>query len=164
MRHLLRWQDRCVELRVAARALLLKELKRIGTDGRRGLIVEWAPFLPSVIAASLPDVSVFSTNTEPIVGATVTAVPVQVQGDELAKHGPNAMAVTPIELVTLVHGDAGVHELRRRQATALVLLAVVGSEYSDELEQCANAARPTNLANETALKGNDWLQRHIGAN
>ena len=41
-----RWQDRCLEIREAAQALLLAELRRLGSKGRKLLVDEWAPFLP----------------------------------------------------------------------------------------------------------------------
>ena len=41
-----RWQDRCLEIREAAQALLLAELRRLGSKGRKQLVDEWAPFLP----------------------------------------------------------------------------------------------------------------------
>lgn len=44
----IRWQDRCVEIRDAAQALLLAELSRIGVEGRKKLVETWAPFLPNL--------------------------------------------------------------------------------------------------------------------
>lgn len=41
-----RWQDRCLEIRQAAQALLLAELRRIGSKGRKQLVADWAPLLP----------------------------------------------------------------------------------------------------------------------
>lgn len=41
-----RWQDRCIEVREASQALLLAELRRIGSKGRKALVDEWSPFLP----------------------------------------------------------------------------------------------------------------------
>lgn len=38
-----------MEIREAAQALLLAELRRIGTVGRKALVEEWSPFLPSFI-------------------------------------------------------------------------------------------------------------------
>ena len=43
----LRWQDRCIEIRDAAQALLLAELSRIGVEGRKQLVDHWATFLPT---------------------------------------------------------------------------------------------------------------------
>ncbi|CAG0923305.1 unnamed protein product, partial [Notodromas monacha] len=42
-----RWQDRCLEVREGAQALLLAELNRIGPKGRKALVEAWAPFLPT---------------------------------------------------------------------------------------------------------------------
>uniref|UniRef100_A0A452TD77 WD repeat domain 7 n=1 Tax=Ursus maritimus TaxID=29073 RepID=A0A452TD77_URSMA len=41
-----RWQDRCLEVREAAQALLLAELRRIEQAGRKEAIDAWAPYLP----------------------------------------------------------------------------------------------------------------------
>uniref|UniRef100_A0A8C5HNE0 WDR72-like alpha-solenoid domain-containing protein n=1 Tax=Gouania willdenowi TaxID=441366 RepID=A0A8C5HNE0_GOUWI len=44
-----RWQDRCLEVREAAQALLLAELRRIGQSGRKDAIDLWAPYLPQYV-------------------------------------------------------------------------------------------------------------------
>uniref|UniRef100_A0AAR2JCR6 WD repeat domain 7 n=1 Tax=Pygocentrus nattereri TaxID=42514 RepID=A0AAR2JCR6_PYGNA len=46
-----RWQDRCLEIREAAQALLLAELRRIGQSGRKDTIDMWAPYLPQYVDA-----------------------------------------------------------------------------------------------------------------
>uniref|UniRef100_A0A673IUC7 WDR72-like alpha-solenoid domain-containing protein n=1 Tax=Sinocyclocheilus rhinocerous TaxID=307959 RepID=A0A673IUC7_9TELE len=46
-----RWQDRCLEVREAAQALLLAELRRIGQSGRKDTIDMWAPYLPQYVDA-----------------------------------------------------------------------------------------------------------------
>jgi len=43
-----RWQDRCLEVREAAQALLLAELKHIGAKGRQNLVDIWASHLPAL--------------------------------------------------------------------------------------------------------------------
>ncbi|PIC38640.1 hypothetical protein B9Z55_010588 [Caenorhabditis nigoni] len=48
-----RWQDSCLEIREAAQALLIRELTRLGADGRRRLIESWTPFLPPLLDDSL---------------------------------------------------------------------------------------------------------------
>lgn len=42
-----RWQDRCLEVREAAQALLLAELRRIGPKGRKAVVDEWGVYLPN---------------------------------------------------------------------------------------------------------------------
>ncbi|TRY54276.1 hypothetical protein DNTS_010124 [Danionella cerebrum] len=49
-----RWQDRCLEVREAAQALLLAELRRIGQGGRKDTIDMWAPYLPQYVDAVSP--------------------------------------------------------------------------------------------------------------
>ncbi|XP_077561851.1 WD repeat-containing protein Rbcn-3B isoform X3 [Haemaphysalis longicornis] len=49
-----RWQDRCLEVREAAQALLLAELRRIGPKGRKSVVDEWAAYLPNYGEAFLP--------------------------------------------------------------------------------------------------------------
>jgi hypothetical protein len=63
----IRWQDRCVEIRDAAQALLLAELSRIGIEGRKKLVETWAPFLPNL------NVDPFSTGTNVGTGVISTA-------------------------------------------------------------------------------------------
>ena len=64
-----RWQDRSVEIREAAQALLLAELERIGGEGRKILVDEWATYLPvyadpfTVIGSSLNVGSTSTTGT-----------------------------------------------------------------------------------------------------
>uniref|UniRef100_A0A8D0CM27 WD repeat domain 7 n=1 Tax=Scleropages formosus TaxID=113540 RepID=A0A8D0CM27_SCLFO len=58
-----RWQDRCLEIREAAQALLLAELRRIGQSGRKDTIDLWAPYLPQYVdsvSSRKPNVSAMS--------------------------------------------------------------------------------------------------------
>ncbi|CAK5094644.1 unnamed protein product [Meloidogyne enterolobii] len=53
-----KWQDSCIEIRDAAQALLIRELNRLGPEGRQQLIKKWANFLPVLLDQSI---SIFST-------------------------------------------------------------------------------------------------------
>uniref|UniRef100_A0A914GXQ8 WD_REPEATS_REGION domain-containing protein n=1 Tax=Globodera rostochiensis TaxID=31243 RepID=A0A914GXQ8_GLORO len=44
-----KWQNDCIEIRDAAQALLVRELTRLGSEGRRRLIERWSNFLPTVL-------------------------------------------------------------------------------------------------------------------
>lgn len=55
-----RWQDRCLEIRLAAQALLTRELNRMGMKGRKRLMESWAPFLPTLLD---PTLSIFGART-----------------------------------------------------------------------------------------------------
>ncbi|KAK6034595.1 hypothetical protein COOONC_27899 [Cooperia oncophora] len=48
-----RWQDSCVEIREAAQALLIRELSRLDSAGRRRLVESWTPFLPPLLDPAL---------------------------------------------------------------------------------------------------------------
>ena len=42
----MRWQDRCLQVRLSAQELLVAELKNMGTKGRQQLVETWGPYLP----------------------------------------------------------------------------------------------------------------------
>ncbi|CAG2187615.1 unnamed protein product [Mytilus edulis] len=56
-----RWQDRCLEIREAAQALLLAELRRIGPAGRKAIVDEWSPYLPTYVD---PNLSLMNAETQ----------------------------------------------------------------------------------------------------
>ncbi|CAH7028608.1 Wdr7 [Phodopus roborovskii] len=62
-----RWQDRCLEVREAAQALLLAELRRIEQAGRKETIDTWAPYLPQYMdhVISLKDMAKISNCYQP---------------------------------------------------------------------------------------------------
>uniref|UniRef100_A0A8B9J163 WD repeat domain 7 n=1 Tax=Amazona collaria TaxID=241587 RepID=A0A8B9J163_9PSIT len=59
-----RWQDRCLEVREAAQALLLAELRRMEQAGRKETIDAWAPYLPQYMDSVLSP-GVTSEATQP---------------------------------------------------------------------------------------------------
>lgn len=65
-----RWQDRCVEVRLASQALLTRELARLGISGRRRLVESWSTFLPTLLD---PTLSIFGSRT--LVASMNTALP-----------------------------------------------------------------------------------------
>uniref|UniRef100_A0A1I7XSF6 WD_REPEATS_REGION domain-containing protein n=1 Tax=Heterorhabditis bacteriophora TaxID=37862 RepID=A0A1I7XSF6_HETBA len=115
-----RWQDSCVEIREAAQALLIRELSRLGATGRRRLIESWAPFLPPLLD---PALSIFGARLQSSVPALPPSAP---PIPPRQKHLP-----PPVEPVP----ESGVQQVRRNQATAIILLGVVGAEFGDELNR-----------------------------
>lgn len=109
-----RWQDRCLEIREAAQALLLAELRRIGPEGRKAVVDEWSPHLPTYVD---PQLSILSTDSHP------------AHGDEEEED----------DTEQYLGGDSPLHkpsrsfESRRKQATAIVMLAVLGAEFGHEV-------------------------------
>ncbi|BFZ12796.1 hypothetical protein BsWGS_15834 [Bradybaena similaris] len=127
-----RWQDRCLEIREAAQALLLAELRRIKNDGRKKLLDKWAPFLPSYVD---PELSLLSN-----AGA-------HKEGDEDEDD----------EEEGILAGDIPAHKLsvsfesRRKQATAIVMLGVIGAEFGQEMEP--SRTKPGEEVKKTKGKG-----------
>ncbi|KAF1761406.1 hypothetical protein GCK72_009662 [Caenorhabditis remanei] len=134
-----RWQDSCLEIREAAQALLIRELTRLGTEGRRRLIESWTPFLPPLLDDSL---SIFGSKLQssvPTVQPSAPAPPIPPR----TKNEP--VDVTPVrgsEPPTAEGGEAGIQQVRRNQATSIILLGVIGSEFGDELNR-ADLTRAT---------------------
>ncbi|XP_052824670.1 WD repeat-containing protein 7 isoform X2 [Octopus bimaculoides] len=111
-----RWQDRCLEIREAAQALLLAELRRIGPEGRKKVVDEWAPHLPTYVD---PSVSLMNENLH------------KGEGDEEEEDEEEQI---------LTEGEPPANKLssnfesRRKQATAIIMLGVVGAEFGHEIE------------------------------
>lgn len=116
-----RWQDRCLEIREAAQALLLAELRRINPEGRKRLLDQWAPFLPSYVD---PELSLLSN----IGGGGSNTGGAGEDGDD------------DEDEEAILAGDIPAHKLsvsfesRRKQATAIVMLGVIGAEFGHEME------------------------------
>lgn len=105
-----RWQDRCLEIREAAQALLLAELSRIGAEGRKVIINEWSPYLPTYVD---PSVSILGEGNR------------EDEEDE--------------EEDQMLGGDmpsraSASFESRCKQAAAIVMLGVIGAEFGQEIE------------------------------
>ncbi|CAG5131600.1 unnamed protein product, partial [Candidula unifasciata] len=128
-----RWQDRCLEIREAAQALLLAELRRIKNEGRKKLLDKWAPFLPSYVD---PELSLLSN-----------AGGGHKEGDEEEDD----------EEEGILAGDIPAHKLsvsfesRRKQATAIVMLGVIGAEFGQEMEP--SRTKPGEETKKTKGKG-----------
>lgn len=137
-----RWQDRCLEVREAAQALLLAELRRIGQSGRKDTIDMWAPYLPQYVD------SVSSPGTAPE-AAQPTPPPVEAPPTE-PKAPEEEMDVTDDDITAGCLSNlppslkkiSNSYEERRKQATAIVLLGVIGAEFGAEIEPPRLPSRP----------------------
>ncbi|CAD6188336.1 unnamed protein product [Caenorhabditis auriculariae] len=132
-----RWQDACLEIREAAQALLIRELGRLGSDGRRRLIESWAPFLPPLLDDSL---SIFGSKLQSSIPALPPSAPPIPPRQRSSP--PSVSPVIVAEPPTTEDGESGVQQVRRNQATAIILLSVIGSEFGDELNR-ADLTRAT---------------------
>uniref|UniRef100_A0A3B4YGR8 WD repeat domain 7 n=1 Tax=Seriola lalandi dorsalis TaxID=1841481 RepID=A0A3B4YGR8_SERLL len=136
-----RWQDRCLEVREAAQALLLAELRRIGQSGRKDTIDMWAPYLPQYVDT----VSSPGTTTEPSPPAPPPpeAQPVETKApeEEMDVTDDDITAGCLSNLPPNAKKISNSYEERRKQATAIVLLGVIGAEFGAEIEPPKGSAR-----------------------
>uniref|UniRef100_UPI00398E8EF6 WD repeat-containing protein 7 isoform X5 n=1 Tax=Pristiophorus japonicus TaxID=55135 RepID=UPI00398E8EF6 len=161
-----RWQDRCLEVREAAQALLLAELRRIGKEGRKETIDMWAPYLPQYVDNVMsPGVT---TETIQAVGANpdLQGVDTKVQEEEPDLADDDITAGCLPGFLVHMKKSSSSYEERRKQATAIVLLGVIGAEFGAEIEppKLPTRTRSTNQVPEgfglTSGGSNYSLARH----
>ncbi|XP_044520522.1 WD repeat-containing protein 7 isoform X1 [Gracilinanus agilis] len=137
-----RWQDRCLEVREAAQALLLAELRRIEQGGRKETIDAWAPYLPqymdSVISPGVTAESIQTGTANPDVLGTETKV--QEEEHDLVDDDITAGCLS--SGLPQMKKISTSYEERRKQATAIVLLGVIGAEFGAEIEPPKLLTRP----------------------
>nr|XP_014343100.1 PREDICTED: WD repeat-containing protein 7 [Latimeria chalumnae] len=137
-----RWQDRCLEVREAAQALLLAELRRIGQGGRKETIDSWAPYLPQYVDNIMsPGVTAESIQTGSASPDSLgSETKIQEEEPDLADDDITAGCL-PGSLPHMKKISSS-YEERRKQATAIVLLAVIGAEFGAEIEPPKLPTRP----------------------
>ncbi|XP_023570958.1 WD repeat-containing protein 7 isoform X3 [Octodon degus] len=136
-----RWQDRCLEVREAAQALLLAELRRIEQVGRKEAIDAWAPYLPQYMD------HVISPGVTAEAMQTVTSAPdasgpeakVQEEEHDLVDDDITTGCLSSVPQMKKISTS---YEERRKQATAIVLLGVIGAEFGAEIEPPKLLTRP----------------------
>ncbi|XP_065519802.1 WD repeat-containing protein 7-like isoform X1 [Lathamus discolor] len=133
-----RWQDRCLEVREAAQALLLAELRRMEQAGRKETIDAWAPYLPqhmdSVLSPGVATEAMQTGSASP--DPLGTEAKVQEEEHDLADDDIPAGYLPQLKKVSTSY------EERRKQATAIVLLGVIGAEFGAEIEPPKLLTRP----------------------
>ncbi|XP_060746580.1 WD repeat-containing protein 7 isoform X2 [Tachysurus vachellii] len=129
-----RWQDRCLEVREAAQALLLAELRRIGQSGRKDTIDLWAPYLPQYVdAVSSPGVAPETAQPTPPPSEAPPTEP-KAPEEEMDVTDDDITAGCLSNLPPSHKKISNSYEERRKQATAIVLLGVIGAEFGAEIE------------------------------
>ncbi|KAM9450708.1 WD repeat-containing protein 7 [Clarias gariepinus] len=129
-----RWQDRCLEVREAAQALLLAELRRIGQSGRKDTIDMWAPYLPQYVdAVSSPGAAPETAQPTPPPAEAPPTEP-KAPEEEMDVTDDDITAGCLSNLPPSVKKISNSYEERRKQATAIVLLGVIGAEFGAEIE------------------------------
>ncbi|XP_061726374.1 WD repeat-containing protein 7 isoform X4 [Cydia pomonella] len=108
-----RWQHHCLEVREAAQALLLAELGRLGPKGRKGLVDNWAQYLP--LYTHTESINPHAAHKEPAEKAAKAEEEFEEEEEEIVRK-PSSLA-----------------ELKRKQTTAVVLLGVIGAEFGQDI-------------------------------
>ncbi|XP_031568351.1 WD repeat-containing protein 7-like [Actinia tenebrosa] len=169
--HLLarRWQDRCLEVREAAQAILLAELRRIGFECRKKVVETWAPQLPK----KLEDPSVAGSASESTLDPNLSA-PMSPQlfgpGVERLESYEDEVIFPSDDVSTVLSSVKKLlqYDMRRRQATAIVLMGVIGAEFQGEVEvyekrNGGNSKAKARKGNETEASIMDYnTVRHTG--
>ncbi|XP_077672821.1 WD repeat-containing protein 7 isoform X1 [Eretmochelys imbricata] len=136
-----RWQDRCLEVREAAQALLLAELRRIEQAGRKETIDAWAPYLPQYIDSIIsPGVTVEAIQTgSASPDSSGSEAKVQEEEHDLVDDDITTGCLSGLPQMKKISTS---YEERRKQATAIVLLGVIGAEFGAEIEPPKLLTRP----------------------
>uniref|UniRef100_A0A3B4A040 WD repeat domain 7 n=1 Tax=Periophthalmus magnuspinnatus TaxID=409849 RepID=A0A3B4A040_9GOBI len=138
-----RWQDRCLEVREAAQALLLAELRRIGVSGRKDTIDMWAPYLPQYVdTVSSPGASTEQPAPAPP-PPEVQPIESKLPEEEMDVADDDITAGCLSNLPPNARKICNSYEERRKQATAIVLLGVIGAEFGAEIEPSKGARART---------------------
>ncbi|XP_058957574.1 WD repeat-containing protein 7 [Pocillopora verrucosa] len=156
-----RWQDRCLEVREAAQAILLAELRRIGSEGRKQVVDTWAPQLPKSLEQS-GGTEDKAEKSDPAPSPTTSilgferSVDVQNVEDEV---------LFPTEDVSTVLTSVKKllqYDMRRRQATAIVLMGVIGAEFQREIEVYSSRERDGEKKQSTSSRRLEKLSETPG--
>lgn len=152
-----RWQDRCQEVREAAQALLKTELSRMGPEGRQKLVEIWSPHLPthteplptgptnySNQEAPHPPRPEHSTTKSTSGTPSVNAATNGSSGNTSSGGTSNERMMEPHPHLDEDHYDEEMDagetcrevvaqsEGRRKQATAIILLGVIGAYHGQD--------------------------------
>ncbi|XP_074605206.1 WD repeat-containing protein Rbcn-3B isoform X2 [Brevipalpus obovatus] len=135
-----KWQDRCLKVREAAQALILAELRRIGPRGRKQLVDYWASYLFQVDEQNAINRPLNITTSESQASSLHMASSEANEGEEYHSSDTDEEQLEEKDLQARDNGTTPPRksstgsEIRRKQTTAIILLAVIGSKYGEGVE------------------------------
>ncbi|XP_059089612.1 WD repeat-containing protein 7-like [Tigriopus californicus] len=115
-----RWQDRCLQVRMAAQELLVAELKNLGTKGRKHLVEAWGQYLPKY-----GDPPFQMSNT--LVNAH--------NGTNGVENHPNEEEEEGEDEEIEDESNSSAVQAQRNETTAVILLGVIGALFDLEAER-----------------------------
>ncbi|RZF46081.1 hypothetical protein LSTR_LSTR004794 [Laodelphax striatellus] len=133
-----RWQHHCLEVREAAQALLLAELGRIGTKGRKALVDAWAQFLPVFESegknqpANMQPSPPQPQSPQDGNGHDSNPTSTHEEDDEEEEEGAEELCIRK---------PSSMSELKRKETTAVVLLGVIGAEFGQDVGEGTKSRR-----------------------
>merc|ERR1719244_1168403 len=140
-----KWQDRCLQVRLAAQELLVAELKNLGPSGRSALVEAWSGYIPKYGDPPFQPVQHNGSINGGVANGPTTGTPGQVNGglEEDEEERPDD------------DSDPGAALARRNQTTAVILCGVIGALFDLEHERSgvkdsSPAALGTNMTRLTA--------------
>jgi len=123
-----KWQDRCLQVRLAAQELLVAELKNLGEAGRKALVEAWSGYIPKY--GDEP----FQTNS----GSHLTNGGQNGGQINSSSGGGGLQLMDEEEEERSEEDDPHAAIARRNQTTAVILCGVIGALFDLEQEQAGN--------------------------
>ncbi len=138
-----RWQDRCLQIRLAAQELLVAELKNLGPKGRKHLVDAWGQYLPKYGDPPFQN----SASGSGVNGSTASgAASTSENGGE-----DEELADEEDDEEEEANNSSAVLQAKRNQTTAVILLGVIGALFDLEAEKDGEeVALDNNLTRLTA--------------
>jgi len=138
-----KWQDRCLQVRLAAQELLVAELKNLGPTGRTALVEAWSGFIPKY---GDPPFQPVQPNNGSVNGTHVNG--------PVTGHFNGALEDDEDDRPE-DESDPSAAQERRNQTTAVILCGVIGALFDLEHERSGTkddspAALGTNMTRLTA--------------
>ena len=134
----IRWQDRCLQIRLAAQELLVAELKNLGVKGRRQLVERWGSYLPKYgdpPFQQAPGIPANNTASGTQLQNGVTVNGNAANGTNSQSEGDDDTDIEDDLEEDEENSNSGAVESRRNQTTAVILLGVIGALFDLEAEK-----------------------------
>jgi len=122
-----KWQDRCLQVRLAAQELLVAELKNLGPKGRKHLVDVWGQYLPQYDDPPFQQHNHLqnnggAANSNGGVEDGSASVPPTVEEEEQEEEDDE-------------EAGSALGQAKRNQTTAIILLGVIGALFDLEAEK-----------------------------
>merc|ERR1719244_332433 len=128
-----KWQDRCLQVRLAAQELLVAELKNLGPDGRKCLVEAWSGYIPKY-----GDPPFQAQNITGVGNGAGLANGNGINNNHInggSNGTPSVQLVDEEDEERPEDDDPSAAAARRNQTTAVILCGVIGALFDMEQEK-----------------------------